>query len=120
MKRLFLATAALALASCATMPLGLPDKAAPVVAAAGTVILSGERGFAAAELAYITAADGVGRLADNDVITGSTATWFRDRNAEARRLIVKGKATADAVEKARLAAEIFGIADSINKRIGSK
>jgi hypothetical protein len=42
------------------MPLGLPDKAAPVVAAASAVTLSGERGFAAAELAYVTAADGVG------------------------------------------------------------
>ena len=120
MKRLFLATAALALASCATMPLGLPNKAAPVVAAAGTVILSGERGFAVAELAYITTADGIGRLVDNGAITGTTATWFRERNAEARSLIVKGKATADAVEKARLAAEIFGINDSIKNRTGSK
>lgn len=52
--------------------------------------------------------------------TGTTATWFRERNAEARRLIVKDKATADAAEKARLAVEIFGIADTTNNRTGSK
>lgn len=118
MKRLILASLALALSSCAAMPAAPPS--ATVIAKADTVILTGERGFAAAELIYITAAHGVGRLVDAGKITGTTAKRVRGWNAEARDLLVKGKATADAAEKARDAARLFGIADSLNAIIGSK
>lgn len=122
MKRLILASFALALSACAGMslPVSTPTAATGVIAKADTVILTGERGFAAAELVYTTAAHGVGRLVDHDAITGTTASKVRGWNAEARDLLVKGKATADAAEKARDAARLFGIADSLNAILGSK
>lgn len=116
MKRLMIAVAlcAAALSGCVTAP------AAPGVATtAGTVVLTGERAFAVAELTYTTAADGVGVLVDHGVIKGATATKVRALNATARELLVKGKATADMAEKARLATQLFGIADGLNALKGS-
>ncbi len=125
MKRLSisLVAASLALAGCTPLTVARGPSDPPptgIVATADRVVLTGERGFAVAELAYITAADGVGRLADNGVITGATATQVRAWNAQARALLVKGKATADAAEKASAAADLFGIADRLNSLIGSK
>jgi hypothetical protein len=87
---------------------------ADVVANAGTVVLTGERAFALAELAYTTAANGVGRLVDAGVIRGATATNVRRWNARARELLVTGKATANTVRKAEAATELFGLADNLN------
>jgi hypothetical protein len=117
MKRLILATAALALASCDRYP---PPASPTTVAVADTVVLTGARAFAAAELTYTTAANGVGRFVDAGLIKGATATKVRGWNAQARTLLVKGKATADAAEKARAAASLFGLADNLNTLIGSK
>lgn len=79
------------------------------------VVLSGARAFAAAELAYITAADGVGRLADAGIVRGSLATEVRTWNRRARQLLVAGRGTADVARKASVAAELFGIADRLQK-----
>jgi hypothetical protein len=119
MKTLLIMATALSLAGCAgtvaAPPVAQPAPAVVVpvgvVAQADQVILSGERAFAAAELAYITAADGVGRLAELGVIRGAAATRVRGLNAQARTLLVRGKAIADGAEKARIAAQLFGIAD---------
>ncbi len=126
MKRLIFAALALALGACSvgtpppTTAGSTPGPIATVVDKADTVILTGERAFAVAELGYITAAKGVGIAVDAGLIAGSTATWVRARNAEARELLVKGKATADIAEKARIAARLFGITDSLNAATGSK
>lgn len=121
MKRLFLAVAlcATTLTGCATVA-PIAATASGVAVKADTVILSGERAFAAAELGYTTAADGVGHLVDTGLIKGATATTIRGLNAQARGLLVKGKATADMAEKARLATQLFGIADRLNAFKGSK
>jgi len=121
MKRHLLATAALALAGCAAArDAAPPARPAAVVASAGTVILSGERAFAAAELAYITAADGAGHLVDAGVIHGAAATRVRAWNSTARTALVAGKAAADTAEKARAAVTLFGLADQLNALIGSR
>lgn len=115
----------LALAACAAPNAAIEAAPATTSAASGaiaradTVVLTGERAFAVAELAYITAADGVGRLVDAGVIRGATAERVRGWNAEARKLLVRGKATVDAAEKARAAASLFGFADKLNALIGS-
>lgn len=98
------------------------DAAAPegVTASAGGVVLTAERAFAAAELGYTVAANGVARLVDAGFITGDTATRVRGWNAAARRLLVAGKATADAAEKARVAADLFGITDRLNALLGAR
>jgi hypothetical protein len=120
MKRLFFAMAICALSGCTTMAASpVAAQAAGVVAKADTVVLTGERAFAVAELAYTTAADGVGVLVDNGVIHGATATTVRSINTTARALLVKGKATADMAEKARIATQLFGFADSLNALKGS-
>jgi hypothetical protein len=118
MKRVLLAALALAAAACTTMPVTGPAPSAPI-AQAGSVILSGERAFAAAEIVYTAAANSVGRAVDAGLIRGATATKLRAWNAEARSWIVKGKATADKAEKARAAAALFGFADSLNALNGS-
>ena len=117
MKRLIIATLALVLSAC-TVATAPPSTG--VMAKADTVILTGERGFAAAELGYITAASGVAILVRNGAITGSTATLVRSWNAPARDVLVRGKATADMAEKARLATQLFGITDKLNALKGSK
>jgi len=119
MKRLMIAVAlaVAALTGCATM------SSAPVqgvAAKADTVILTAERGFAVGELAYTTAADGVGILVDSGAIRGATATTVRGWNATARGLLVRGKATADKAEKARIAAQLLSIAANLNGLKGSK
>lgn len=149
MKRLIVASLALALSlsACATTPDTPPtpggpgggggviqppgeqppelpreggSTAATVIARADTVILTGERGFAAAEVVYTAASHGVGRLVDAGAIKGATATRVRGWNTQARGLLVKGKATADAAERARAAAGLFGLADNLNALLGSK
>lgn len=127
MKRLMIATVlcALALSGCGvpavnSTPTPATTPTTGVVAKAGTVIMSAERGFGAAELAYTEAADGVGLLVDAGVIHGATATVFRGLNAKGRDILVRGKATGDLAEKARLATELFGVRDSINALKGSK
>ena len=106
------------LAACAAPP--APSPARGVVAQADTVILSGERGFAAAELAYITAADGVGHLVDQGVIRGPAAATARGWNAQAQALLIRGKAATNAAEKARDAAQLFDLADRIGALTRSK
>ena len=96
------------------------DVPAGVSVEAGGVVLTAERGFAAAELGYTVAANGFGRLVDAGAIGGATATRVRGWNAAARRLLVSGKATADAAEKARVAAELFGITDRLNSLLGAR
>ena len=96
------------------------DTPADVSASAGGVLLTAERGFAVAELGYTVAASAVGRLVDVGLIQGATATRVRGWNANARRLLVAGKATADAAEKARVAAELFGITDRLNALLGGR
>lgn len=121
--RLLLMSMGLALAACAAPNVAIsvaPTPPSSVVAKAGTVVLTGERAFAVAELAYITAADGVGRLVQAGVIHGATAERVRSWNAAARDLLVKGKATADIAEKARSAAALFSVADQLNSLIGGK
>jgi len=113
MKRLFLAAVALALSACGPMT-ATPPVSAGAVATADRVILTGERAFAVAELAYITAAKGVGIAADAGLIRGATAERVRGWNATARAALVRGKATTDAAVKARAAAELLGIADNLN------
>ena len=119
MKRVFLAALALACAACATAPVTTLRPSAPI-AQAGSVILSGERGFAAAEIVYTVAANSVGRAVDLGKISGATASKVRGWNAEARDWLVKGKATADEAEKARAAAALFGFADSLDALTGGK
>jgi hypothetical protein len=121
MMRLLIA-ASLALASCTAAPVAqIPAPPAPdVVAKAGTVVLSGRRAFAAAEISYITAADGVGRLVDRGVIKGALATRVRGWNAEAGEALRKGKSTADAAAQGSAAATLFGVSDRLNALIGSK
>lgn len=125
MKRFMIAMAvcAMALSACAPMTADPASNSSTgvsgVVAKAGTVVLTGARAFAAAELGYTTAADGVGILVDHGVIKGAAATRVRALNAQARGVLVKGKATADMAEKARLATQLFGITDSLNAIKGS-
>lgn len=102
----------------APTPTPVPPAATGVIAQAGTVILTGERAFAVAELTYTTAANGVARLVDAGLIRGATATRVRAWNAEARAALVKGKAIADVAERARLAAQLFGLADKLNTVAG--
>jgi len=127
MRRLMIAMAcAMALSACALTPDAASNGStatgavAGVVAKAGTVVLTGERAFAAAELGYTTAADGIGVLVDHGVIKGIAATRVRSLNASARTALVKGKATADMAEKARLATQLFGITDSLNALKGGQ
>lgn len=115
MKHLILA-AALALGACTGAP---PQSASSVAVKADTVILTGQRAFAVAELGYITAAKGVGIVADTGVLPAKTANWLREQNAEARVLLIRGKATADSAEKARIAAKLFVITDALNTFVGS-
>lgn len=82
--------------------------------------MSGERAFAVAELMYTTAAEGARLGIRNGMIKGASAAWVRERNAEFREWLVKGKTTTDAVEKARLAAQIFAIPDRFDVLSGSK
>ena len=109
--------ASLALAACTPMP---APPTSGVMVQADVVVLTGERAFAAAELAYITAAKGVGLLVDQGVIRGELAQRVRGYNTTARAVLVTGKATADAAEKARAAAALFQIADRLNTIIGSR
>jgi len=111
----FLLACTLALPGCVSMPPG----ASGVAVQADKVILTGQRAFGVAELTYTTAADGVGVLVDNGVIRGAAATKARAWNATARGLLVQGKATADAAEKARIAARLLGIAADLNTLKGS-
>lgn len=126
MKRWIIALTALALSACSvgtrtpTTAGATPAPIATVVAKADTVVLTGQRAFAVAELAYTTAATGVGIAADAGLITGATATRVRGWNAEARKLLVTGKATADAAEKARAAARLLDIAGSLDAITGRK
>lgn len=126
MKQLMIALTALALSACSvgtpppTTPTATPGAVATVVAKADAVILTGERAFAVAELAYITAAKGVGIWADSGTMPASVATRIRGWNAEARDLLVKGKATADAAERARSAARLLDIAGAIDAITGRK
>ena len=112
------ACAAPAVQSPATAPAPVTTPApAPIgaaIARAGTVILTGERAFAVAELGYLTAADGVGRLVSDGVIHGDTAAQVRGWNAEARRWLVRGHAASDAAEKARASTALFGLTDKLN------
>jgi hypothetical protein len=129
---LIIAGLALALSACAagTPPPATPAAPAPtasapttiatVVARADSVILTGERAFAVAELGYITAAEGARLAIRNGFIKGDAAAWVRDRNAEVRVWLVRGKATADAAEKARLAAQIFNVTDRLSALTGRK
>lgn len=120
--RLLLMSFAVALTACAapvvqspgSAPTPITQPAPAVIARADTVILTGERAFGVAELAYITAADGIGRLADDGAVTGTTAAAIGAINVEARRWLVRGKAATDAAEKARAAAALFGLADKLN------
>ncbi len=124
MKRLIIAALACALAACSGATIAPPSTPSTiavvgdVVAKADTVVLTGARGFAVAELAYITAADGIGKLADNGVIRGAAATRARALNADARKWLVTGKATTDGATKALAAAKLLNIADALNAILG--
>ncbi len=131
MKRLIIATMACALAACTgatSAPLATPSTEVPssiavvgdVAAKADTVVLTGARGFAVAELAYITAADGIGKLADAGVIRDATATRARALNADARKWLVTGKSASDGATKAMAAAKLFNITDALNVILGRK
>ena len=108
MKRLILALA-LGLTACG----GDARPVAPgsVAATVDRVVLNGARGFAVAELWYTTGAEIAAKQVDRGRITGATATKVRAWNAEARHLLVTGKATADKAEKAAAAARLFDIGD---------
>lgn len=110
---------ALGLMACAA-PIVVPPAATGAIAQADRVVLSAERGFAVAELFYITAADGARMLADRGMIHGSAATALRALNARGRNLLVKGKAATDKVEKARTAAELFDVGAQIDALTGRK
>lgn len=118
MKRLIVVAAALALAACGLTPAPQPTPTAPTTA--GTVVLTGERAFAVAELAYITAARGVEIAVDHGAIRGATATRVREWNAKATAALKRGKATADAATKAAAAAELLGIAKALDAITGRK
>lgn len=128
MKRLMMIYGALAMAACApqaatTAPVTASTPQAPVegvIAKADTVILTGERAFAVAELTYTTAANGVARLVDAGLIRGAAATRVRGWNSQARDLLVRGKAVADTAERARIATRLFGISDSLNSLLGGR
>ncbi|MES2289281.1 MAG: hypothetical protein V4530_06035 [Pseudomonadota bacterium] len=114
----FMVAAALALSGCGASL--APLSAGSVVATADHVVLSGQRAFGAAEVVYTAAAKLSGVAADRGLITGATATRVRGWNAEARDLLIRGKATSDAAEKARAAARLFDISDSLNAITGAK
>ena len=125
MKRLLVASLALALSACAgmTAPVLTPSSTPPtsgIITKAGTVILTGERAFAAAEVEWQSAIAIGQKLVARGVIKGDTATTVRGWNATARDLIVKGKAAADGAEKARAAAGLFGLVDKLSALSGGK
>jgi len=81
---------------------------------ADRLVLTGERGFALAELAYTVAAQAAGKLVDRGVIAGPTATRVRGINAKARGILVDGKAAADQAEKAVAATNLLALTDQLN------
>lgn len=109
-----LIAAALALSACTA-----PSTSGPV-ATASSVVLTAERGFAAAELVYITAAEGLIVAINAGAIRGATATQIRELNATARKALVDGKAALGAADKARAAATLFDIADRLNALMGGQ
>lgn len=92
----------------------------PAPSSVGVVTLTGQRGFAVAELTYITAAKTAGVAVDAGLIKGSDAVWLREKNARARKLLIDGKAATDGVTKAAAAAELFDIAGRIDAITGRK
>ncbi|WP_425230219.1 hypothetical protein [Sphingomonas sp.] len=101
-------------APATTAPTPIVTSVASAVAQADRVVLTGERAFAVAELAYTTAAAGVGDLVDAGVIHGATAVRVRGWNAQARTALVIGHTATSAAEKARAAAALFGFADQLD------
>lgn len=87
-----------------------PASSGGIVATAGTVVMTGARAFAAAELVYISAAEGVTIAARNGLIRGALATEIREKNRIAGEWLVKGKAATDSATKAVAAAELLRIA----------
>lgn len=112
MKRLILATAALALSGCTTPTLG--DSVAPIETVS-VQPTAAARYFGAAERTYIVAAEAAIVAVDLGIIRGSTATQVRQLNARARTVIVTGKAATD-LSAAR---ELFVIAGRLNTLAGS-
>jgi hypothetical protein len=103
----------MALGACVGTTFRDESRTAAVAVAGDRLVLSGARAFAAAELAYITAADGAGRLARASVLRGESAARVRRWNGEARRVLARGHAAIDGAAKARAAAELFTLADRI-------
>lgn len=111
---LALALAWLAAACTPTRGRPVSSPSAGASAAGEQLVLDGARGFALAELAYVTAAQATTVLVRGGVIKGETATKVRALNAEARRLLVTGRAALGAAEKARLAAELLGLTERLD------
>lgn len=117
-KRMVLA-AALALSAC-NGGVSAPTSPGGVAVVADKIVLTGARGFGAAEVVFKEAADIAKEQLDKGRFSASQAAWIRDRAIEARKLLVTGKATLDTAEKARAAARLFEIANLFDALTGRK
>lgn len=102
-----------ALGACVGTTFEDESRTAAIAVAGDRLVLPGARAFAAAELAYITAADGAGRLARAGVLRGAAAARVRRWNRQARVVLVRGHAAVDGAAKAQAAAALFTLADQI-------
>jgi hypothetical protein len=117
---------AVAVSAC-TMPAvappasALPAQQATTPVAPGVdLALQAARGFAAAELEWQSAI-AIGRaLTARGLIKGQTAITVRRWNAEARAVIVRGKAAVDAAEQVRLTASLLGLVGKLDAITGRK
>lgn len=108
------------LGSSSTGPASASDAPAkPAIATADMVIMTGARAFGVAELTYQTLAEGARGLIRAGAIKGQDAAKVAAIARDAQPILERGKATADAALKARMAADLFGLADrlkSLTKR----
>lgn len=123
---LAIAVIALATTACAGPSAIAPPVASPPPPAAAPelpldrTLLAARRSFAAAEIEWQSAI-AVGRaLTARGVIRGDTAVTVRRWNAEARRLIVAGKAAVDTAGAVRAATGLLALVDKLNAITGGK
>lgn len=119
-KLMIIAAASLALASCGASTTTAPTSAGGVAVVADKVLLTGARGFGAAEVVFKAASDILQEQLAKGRFNATQAAWIRDRAIEARKLLVTGKATLDTAEKARAAARLFEIASLFDNLTGGK
>lgn len=113
MRRFMILAAACALCTTAACTPATTGGGGGLEPAVGTVVLTGTKAFALAEIAYTGAAQTALAATNAGLITGERATQLRDLNARATELLQKGYAAANDVDKARLATELLDVVERI-------